>query len=38
MHMAVIHLSLTHFIWDYRDMKNDKIERTISFVGKNIAL
>jgi len=24
------------FIWDYRDMKNDKIERTISFVGKTL--
>ncbi|NQY87635.1 MAG: DUF1329 domain-containing protein [Colwellia sp.] len=24
------------FIWDYRNMKNDKIERTISFVGKTL--
>jgi hypothetical protein len=24
------------FIWEYRNMKNDKIERTISFVGKTL--
>ena len=24
------------FIWEYRDMKNEKIERTLSFVGKTL--